>query len=631
MENGCSVIALAGTPKAGKSTIFNGLTGMCRHTGNWWGDDGSPGRGTYRYSGLTYLLLDLPGLYSLPPAPFSSSRTETAGTAPVFPSRPDVIAVVADATRLEMGLSLLKQVLDMDTGRSGCIPVVFCVNFCDEAQRTGLEIDYGLLEDVLQIPVIPCCAREETHLDDIKAAVHYAARPSNRKAFCYDCLDFSPGKLARECTRVTSHMPRARRVILDALLTGPVAGKVILLFLLALILRLTMTAADLPARLLLDGLSGAELYLDRFMCYIGAAPWLTGSLVHGGFSALAWTTAIMLPPLAVFLFCFTLLEDLGFLPRVSCGMDPVLAKCGSCGGQCITMALGLGCNAAGVSCCRSICSPRERLVAMLTNSMIPCCGRFPVFLVLIPLFFAAGPVDSFWGSMSCSLFFAALLLAAVCLAMGISRLLSGTLLKGIPSAVTLELPPYRKMRLTRCALRSLINRTMVFTGRAVRAAVPAGILIWFLANVCYTGPDRGFLGFVSHQAGTRSLLASFTGLLDPAAGVLGMDGSILASFILSFPAGELFLPILIMIYLENGSIDVISSTIPLYQLLAAHGWTWVTALTTLVFTCFHWPCLTACRAVAKEAKGWRWVVAAVCISTVPGVLLCMGIELCSRM
>ena len=348
MEHECSVIALAGTPKAGKTTIFNGLTGMCRYTGSWWGDRGTPGRGTYTYCGQTYMLLDMPGAYSLPPAPFPDSGSRENRDSFLGSQQPDVIAVVADATRLELGLHLLKQVLGMDTGTRDAdnIPVILCVNFCDEALRTGLVIDYNLLEDVLQIPVIPCCARRRSHLDDIKAAIHYAAKPGNRKAFCYDCLDFSPKKLAAECICASSDTDGARRVLLDLLLTGPVTGKIILLFLLAGVLHLTMIAAGFPSRLLWEALSRLELSLDRAMTYLGAAPWLTGCLVHGGFRALSWTAAIMLPPLAVFLFFFTLLEDLGFLPRASMGMDPVFGKCGACGGQCVTMALGLGCNAA---------------------------------------------------------------------------------------------------------------------------------------------------------------------------------------------------------------------------------------------------------------------------------------------
>lgn len=641
MENEYSVIALAGTPKSGKTTIFNGLTGMCRYTGGWWGDGGAPGRGTYRYCGQAYMLLDMPGAYSLSSAPFPDSSSRESNDSFLQSRQPDVIAVVADATRLELGLHLLKQVLGMDSGtrNTGSIPVILCVNFCDEALRTGLVIDYNLLEDVLQIPVIPCCARDQSHLDDVKAAIHYAAKPGNRKAFCYDCLDFSPKKLTAECISVTSEADGARRVLLDLILTGPVTGKIILLLLLAGVLHLTMLAGGVPSLLLWNALSRLELYLDSAMAYLGAAPWLTGCLIHGGFRALSWTTAIMLPPLAVFLFFFTLLEDLGFLPRASMGMDPIFEKCGACGGQCVTMALGLGCNAAGVACCRSIQSPRERIIAVLTNSMIPCCGRFPVFIILIPLFFAAGPVDSLTGSLSCALLFSILLLAAVYLSLGISWLLSKTLLKGLPSAFALELSPYRKMHITRSALRSLLNRTMVFAGRAVRAAVPAGIIIWFLTNLFYTGPSSGFVSFHRPAAGVPSLLAAFTGLLHPAAVLLGMDGAILAAFVLSFPAGELFLPILIMAYLEGGplggmlggSLATGGNGFSLYQLLTSQGWTWITAICTLVFTFLHWPCLTTCQAIARETKSWKWAGAAVCIATVPGILICAGIALYGHM
>ena len=235
--------------------------------------------------------------------------------------------------------------------------------------------------------------------------------------------------------------------------------------------------------------------------------------------------------------------------------------------------------------------------------------------------------------------FSILLLATVYLSMGISWLLSKTLLKGLPSAFTLELPPYRKMHITRSALRSLLNRTMVFTGRAVRAAVPAGIIIWFLANLFYTGPSAGLVSFHRPAADVPSLLNAFTGMLDPAAILLGMDGAILAAFILSFPAGELFLPILIMAYLEGGplggilggSLDAGGSAFSLYQLLVSQGWTWITAICTLVFTFLHWPCLTTCQAVARETDSLKWAGTAICIATIPGILICMGIALYGHM
>ena len=625
MENGCSVIALTGSPKAGKSTIFNGLTGKCRYTGGWWGDDGTPGRGTYRYCDTTYLLMDLPGIYSLPreafPAPY---RKQTP--VPLFPVRPDVIAVVADATRLEMGLHLLKQVVKRAAQEETNTPIVLCVNFCDEALRQGILIDFNLLEDVLQIPVIPCCARKQRHLDDIKTAIHYAAKPSNSQMFSYDCLDFSPKNLTRECITVISAASGARRVIADHLLTSPVLGKVILLLALAAVLRLTMAASGLPSRILWDALARLENRLDMIMTYLGTAPWVTGSLIHGGFRAMSWAVAVMFPPLTVFFFCFTLLEDLGFLPRAACVMDPVLEKCSSCGGHCLSMALGLGCNAAGVACCRAIRSPRERMAAVLTSSMVPCCGRLPIFIALIPLFFASAPVDSVAGSLACALFFAILLLSAVYMALGISWLLSRTALKGLPSAFVLEMPPYRKPRITASALRSLLNRTLVMVARAVKASVPAGILIWFLANVIYTGSDGFALAFASQGVNGPSLLSFFTGVLDPAARLLGMDGIILAAFILGFPASELVLPLLIMIYMQGDSLVSMTSGLPLHQLLTSNGWTWTTAMCTLVFALFHWPCLTTCKAIAREARGWKWAAAAVCISTRPGSALCMGIS-----
>lgn len=611
MENECCVVAVVGNPKAGKSTVFNGMTGSCRHTGNWWGDDGKIGMGKYRYSGQRFITVDCPDEYTLLGKDYKKA---------------DVVVVVADATRLELGLHLLKQVMKKGNAGETCPPVVLCINFWDEARHMGIEIDLELLEDVLQIPVVACCARRKTYLDDLKAAVYYAAKPGNKELFQYNCLDFSPGKLTRECL---SAAPGAgvRRIIADGVLTNPVLGKLIWLFLLAGILKLAVMAAGEPSLYLWNALSRAQGWLERSSLCLGGPSWLWDALIKGGFQALSWTVTVMLPPLAVFLFCFTLLEDWGILPRVSYSMDPVFETCGGCGGQCITMALGLGCNAAGVSCCKSIHAPRERLAAVLTNSMIPCCGRFPVFIALIPLFFAAGPADSLAGSFSCALLFAALLLSAVYLSMSVSWLLSRTLLKKQPSGFALELPPYRRIRPLRALFRSFTDRTFILAARAVKAAVPAGIILWILANVVYAGNGQ----FLLAQTGTEglSLLSMFTNTLDPIARLIGMDGVILAAFILAFPANELILPILMMAYTHTGSM-VSFGIYPGFQLLSSNGWTWTTALCALVFTFFHWPCLTTCRAIARDNGGWKWSAAAICASTLPGILLCMGIALCSR-
>lgn len=630
MENGCSVIALTGSPKAGTSTIFNGLTGMCRYTGGWWGGESASCQGTYHYNGSAYLLMDLPGVYSVPDQPFPDSGSGEREQESLFPLRPDVIAVVADATRLELGLHLLKQVTKEEQGEDTCTPVVFCVNFCDEALRQGISLDFHLLEDVLQIPVIPCCARKREHLDDLKAAIHFSAKRDNREAFSYSCLDFSPKKLTRECICVSSAASGVRRVIGDHFFTSPVLGKAVLLIMMTVILRLTMAAAGVPSQILGDALYGLENRLEGFMEYLGAAPWVTGSLVHGGFSALSWVVAVMLPPLAVFFFFFTLLEEMGFLPRAACAMDPVFEKCSSCGGHCLSMALGLGCNAAGAASSRAIHSPRERMAALLTSSMVPCCGRFPIFIALIPLVFTSAATGIGGSSLSCALVFALLLLGGVFMAMGTSWLLSHTALKGLPSAFVLEMPPYRKPGIRYVAFHSLLNRTLVMVERAVKAAVPAGILIWFLANVWYTGPDSGFFSMVRPDLDAPSLLSWFTGLLEPAGRLLGMDGVILAAFILGFPASELVLPILVMAYLQGGALASPGSGAFMYQLFTLNGWTWTTALCTLVFALFHWPCLTTCKAIAKEAKGVKWAAAAIGISTLPGVVLCMGISLCTH-
>lgn len=627
MKNEYSVIALTGSPKAGISTMFHGLTGKCSHGGGCGRRKDSPCPGAYRYSGSDYLLIDLPGVYSAEEKPSSNEYSEIQSA--------DVIAVVADADRLELGLHLLKQILEREAVRKSCTPVVFCVNFFDQATEQEAASNFHILEDILQIPVVSCCAGNRGNLDDVKAAIHYAANPDNNHLFSYSGLDFSPESLSRACRPVLSIKTGVRRILADYCFTSPVLGKVLLLFMMAGILRLTMAAAGFPSQLLWETLSGLENRLDRLMGYLGAAPWITGSLVHGGFHALSLVTAVMLPPLTVFFFFFTLLEEMNFLPRAVCAMDPVFEKCGSCGGHCLSMAMGLGCNAAGVACAGAIPAPRERMTAILTCSMVPCFGQLPMFAALIPLFFAAGS-GSAQGSLSFGLLFAFLLLGGIYMAMGFSLLLSRTAFKNLPSAFVLEIPPWRRPRLLFRTLPSLLNRTMVTVERALWAAVPAGILVWFLANLIYTGPDNGFFSLARPDSALPSLLASFTGLLEPAGRLLGMDGVILAAFILGFPAHELVLPILIMAYLQGNALTAAGGISPggglsMYALFTANGWTWMTVLCTLVFALFHWPCLTTCRAIAREARGWKWAAASMCISTLPGILLCMGISFCVHM
>ncbi len=647
MEHKQITVALAGNPNVGKSTIFNGLTGLKQHTGNWSGVTVAPAAGTMKEDGQEYLLVDLPGTYSL------AARSREEETARDFLSggNADEIVVVCDATCLERGLRLLKQILETDCVREQGVPLILCVNLCDEARRKGIRIDFELLQDVLQFPVVSCCARSADDLQLLKQAI----RESAGTACCYDCLDFSPKQLARETVRCTRVDYRRREELADRIVTGRFTGSLLMILLLLGVFWLTMAGANVPSDLLWNLFFSLEPRLAAALTWLGAPEILVNLLVYGAYRVLAWVVSVMLPPMAIFFPLFTLLEDLGYLPRVAFNMDRAFMRCRACGKQCLTMAMGLGCNAAGVVGCRIIDSPRERLIAILTNSMVPCNGRFPTLISLITLFFLAGkrtrsaallsaaqtqsaavstsgtqaassltsaqaagaaisgtPWSSFAGSLASALLLTALILLGVAATMFCSWLLSHTLLKGVPSSFTLELPPYRRPQIGKVIVRSIFDRTLFVLGRAAAVAAPAGVLIWLLANLSFGG---------------QSLLALITGALDPFARLLGLDGVILAAFILGFPANEIVLPIILMAYLQTGTLIEMTDSAALFTILTAHGWTAKTALCMMIFCLFHWPCSTTCLTIRRETGSWKWTALAAALPTVTGILLCAGINL----
>jgi len=316
--------------------------------------------------------------------------------------------------------------------------------------------------------------------------------------------------------------------------------------------------------------------------------------------------------MAIFFPLFTLLEDLGYLPRVAFNMDRAFMRCRACGKQCLTMAMGFGCNAAGVIGCRIIDSPRERMVAILTNSLVPCNGRFPTLVTMITLFFVAGSQATGAGSLLAALLMTAAILLGIAATLGCSWLLSHTLLKGVPSSFTLELPPYRRPQFGKVIVRSIFDRTLFVLGRAVAIAAPAGLIIWILANI---------------HLGSQSLLASFTGFLDPLGRLMGMDGVILAAFLLGFPANEIVIPIILMAYLQTGHLVEMNDSSALLNLLISQGWTWKTGLCMMLFCLFHWPCSTTCLTIKKETGSLKWTAVAILLPTLLGFLLCVLVNL----
>ncbi len=676
------VVALAGNPNVGKSTVFNALTGMNQHTGNWPGKTVANAQGLCTYRDHHFIMVDIPGSYSL----MAHSAEEEVARDFICFGNPDAVVVVCDATCLERNLNLVLQTLEITDH------VVVCVNLMDEAERKGIRLDLESISKQLGIPVVPAAARSGRGLDELMQAVcdlrdcEKETRPLSIKyinpieeaiailepaveAVCgsripprwlsiklldYDeslihsvneylglsILDHS--EIVQKLEEAKAHLQsrgismqelrdkmisciilcaegicadtvrfelserdrRDRRI--DRLLTSKWTGFPIMMLMLIIIFWLTITGANYPSQLLSSGLFWLQDRLLEFFHWLGTPAWVGGVLVEGVYRVLAWVVSVMLPPMAIFFPLFTLLEDIGYLPRVAFNLDKYFKKCCACGKQALTMCMGFGCNAAGIVGCRIIDSPRERLIAMLTNNFVPCNGRFPTLIAILTMFFvgtAAGPFQSVLSAV----FLTGVIVIGVFMTFVVSKLLSQTILKGIPSSFTLELPPYRKPQIGKVIIRSIFDRTLFVLGRAVVIAAPAGLVIWVAANI---------------TVGNATILSHCSSFLDPLARLLGMDGVILMAFILGIPANEIVVPIIIMSYMATGSLLELEDLSELRQLLVNNGWTWITAVSTMLFSLMHWPCSTTCLTIRKETQSWKWTAVSFLIPTAMGILVC---------
>ena len=616
------VAALAGNPNVGKSTIFNALTGMRQHTGNWPGKTVSLAQGVCVYKGEEIRLVDLPGTYAL----VSKSQEEILAAGFISGGEADCVIAVCDATSLERSLILALQVMEL-TDR-----VIVCVNLMDEAQKQGIEIDLAALSFELGVPVVAASASREEGMGELLEQLRRildgfeAPRPrrcgvvsdSIRESHLgAEALRGASGRasdeiaaqfvrraeeIAKRVVRETRQDAKTRTLRVDRLLTGRVTGLLLLAGLLGLVFWLTIQGANVPSQLLQRGFDAVEAILWAVADSFHAPPWLSGALIAGVYQTTAKVVSVMLPPVLIFFPLFTLLEDAGYLPFL---MDGCFEKCGSCGKQALTMCMGFGCNAAGVSGCRIIDSERERLIGMLTNALVPCNGRFPTLLTLGALFFGASDA---WLA---ALVLTGCVLLGVGMTMLSSLLLGKTVLKGAPSHFTLELPPFRRPQIGKVIVRSLRDRSLFVLGRAVAVAAPAGLLLWLLGNVSFDG---------------MPVLVKLSRVLDPVGIWLGMNGAILLASLLSFPANELLLPVCVMILSSGGSLAQ-AQTMDVSSQLVQAGWTWKTALCVMVFTLFHWPCSTTVLTIGKESGSVKWALLGMFLPTAIGVLLCRILQL----
>lgn len=677
------VIALAGNPNVGKSTVFNYLTGLKQHTGNWPGKTVTNAQGIANHNGNKYILVDIPGTYSLMP----HSREEEVARDFLCFGGADAVVIVCDATCLERNLNLVLQTLEITDN------AVVCINLMDEAKKKGIKINIKSLTKQLGVPVVGTSARSGNGLNNMLSAVNavienkshtqsYKVRylapieaalekiipiinkkntknklnsrwlalrflekdeklTSGAEKFLetdfYSDIEFQSAlseafKILKESNidneklkdNIVSCIVLAAEEIcnssvsfennsynlkdrkIDKILTGRLTGIPLMLALLGLVFWITINGANIPSAILSDFLFGFEDDLLALCTWLSLPNTISQMFVFGIYRVLSWVVSVMLPPMAIFFPLFTLLEDLGYLPRIAFNLDKVFKKCNACGKQALTMCMGFGCNAAGVIGCRIIDSPRERLIAILTNSFVPCNGRFPILTAIITMFFfinAPMPVQSLWGAFLLTLF----VLIGILSTFIISKLLSKTILKGEASSFTLELPPYRRPCIGKILIRSVFDRTLFVLGRAISVAAPAGLIIWIFANVTINN---------------SSLLVHFSGFLDPFARLLGLDGIILMAFILGIPANEIVIPIIIMAYTASGTITDFANLTELKTLFIENGWTWITATSTMLFSLMHWPCSTTLITIKKETKNLKWTVLSFVIPTLYGMLIC---------
>ena len=594
-------VALAGNPNVGKSTLFNHITGMHQHTGNWPGKTVTGAVGTCTYNDKTITFVDLPGCYSL----LSNSPEEEIARDFITSGNPDVTVVVCDATCLERNLILVLQTLSVSEN------VIVCVNLIDEAKKKGIIVDKDALSTELGVPIITTSARNGKGVNELLDAI---IKGDFKRELLSEKDITKTVELAEEISKkaVTlknkNYQDKDRNI--DRLLTGKLAVPSMLLLLFG-VFWLTITGANGVSSVLSTALFKTEEWLNSALMFLHCPQSLREMIVFGGYRMLIWVVSVMLPPMAIFFPLFTLLEDLGYLPRVAFNLDRCFSFCGACGKQALTMCMGFGCNAAGVVGARIIDSKRERLIAIITNSLIPCNGRFPALISIISVFIV-GTAGVLANSFLPSLVLTLVIFLGVAMTLLASKFLSKTLLSGETSSFVLELPPYRRPQVGKVIVRSVFDRTLFVLARAVVSAIPAGFLLWVLANVSIDG---------------ATLMTMFSRALDPIGKLMGLDGIILMAFILGFSANETVVPIMIMGYLSSTVLSDSVGLLQIKEILILNGWNMVTAVNCIIFFMFHWPCATTLLTIYKETKSAKWTIVSLLLPTVIGFLMCVMVNL----
>ena len=586
------VVALAGSPNVGKSSVFNALTGLHRHTGNWTGKTVSLAYGLVKSDEESVALVDLPGSVSL----FPESPEEKVSASFLASGEADAAIFVCDALALERSLIFALRA-------AGSVRrCVLCLNMIDEARRAGVSVDVKKLSARLGMTVVACCAQSGEGVFELIAAAIGEARRENapqRAKPPSDPADLAAlaREIAADCTSGTADVSRFERVA-DRILTGRFTGFFSMAMLFFVIFWLTAAGANAPSDLLTALFCRAEDSLRGVLLSFGLPAAVVSCAVDGVFRTSAWVTAVMLPPMAIFFPLFTLAEDCGLFPRIAFDLDRSFARCGSCGRHAITSVMGLGCNAVGVCGCRIISSPRRRLAAILTNAFIPCNGRIGAIFLIISTFFASSPVAS--GAAGAAVF--ALALASVFAA-------SAILLRGATddSPFILEMVRFRRPQIAKTLVRSFFDRTLLVLGRAICVAAPAGLFIWLASNVTVAGAPP-----------TEHIVKALDGI----GRFFGLDGVILTAFLFGLPANEIILPAAAMLYSGGAAL---SHSLSVADVLGAN-WNAFTAAAVLALTVLHSPCAATLLTIRRETGSARTALFAAILPSSFGLFACLAIR-----